>query len=260
MHPAGVSFAGNSLLTTFPLAVRERLEAEERSYNSHDVLVEADETPQWLYFPHRGAVVSLTRSTEDGATVEVGIVGFEGVVSAQAVLTPGATGADAVVQVAGKASRVRLRAMQQALEDDASMRELVYFYAGVFLTHVSQHALCNRLHSIEQRLAKWLLGVRDRIQSDGVALTHDFLSHMIGIRRSGVTIAIGALALDGLISHSRQSITITDREAWSIGRANATQSSPAPRRGCSHDSHPKRKAAPIVKGEGQEVYLDEILR
>jgi CRP-like cAMP-binding protein len=84
--------------------------------------------------------------------------------------------------------------------------------AGVFLSQVSQHVLYNRLHSIEQRLAKWLLGVRDRIDTDEVDLTHDFLSHMLGIRRPGVTEAIGILAADGVIAHSRSSIVIIGRD------------------------------------------------
>lgn len=145
---------GSTLLAAFSADVRQQLAAEEKQYQSHALLIEADETPEWLYFPHRGAVISLTRSSESGATVEVGIVGAEGVVSAHALLAPTATGADAVVQISGAASRV----------------------------------LCNRLHSIEQRLSKWLLGVHDRVGSDELGLTHDFLSHMLGIRRSGVTL------------------------------------------------------------------------
>jgi CRP-like cAMP-binding protein len=203
---------GNGLLNAFSVEVRERLDPVEEDHKSHEVLVEADHPPEWLYFPHRGTVVSLTRSTETGTTVEVGIVGFEGVVSVHALLAPGSIGADAVVQIAGSASRVKLEKVRAVLNDDAAAREVLHACSGAFLTQVSQHALCNRLHSIEQRLAKWLLGVHDRIDTDEIGLTHDFLSHMIGIRRSGVTVAVGALALDGLVTHSRASVTIVDRE------------------------------------------------
>ncbi|HEY2090388.1 MAG TPA: Crp/Fnr family transcriptional regulator [Thermoanaerobaculia bacterium] len=203
---------GSALLAAFPPEVRAHLAATDEDHASHDVLINAGVAPKWLYLPHRNAVVSLTRSSEAGGTVEVGIVGWEGLVSAHVLLDPGATGMDAVVQIAGMVSRVDMGAMREALDGDANVRKLLHLYIGIFLTQVSQHALCNRLHSIEQRLAKWLLGVHDRIDSDELGLTHDFLSHMIGIRRSGVTVAIGALALDGLIVHSRQSITIIDRE------------------------------------------------
>src|SRR5688500_12831149 len=98
------------------------------------------------------------------------------------------------------------------MHDNAEARSLIFAASGACLPPVSRRSLCTRLHTIEQRLAKWLLGVRDRIDTDEIGLTHDFLSHMLGIRRSGVTVAIGALALDGLIRYSRSSITITDRE------------------------------------------------
>jgi CRP-like cAMP-binding protein len=202
----------NAMLGAFPAKVRQKLEIIDEQHKSDKVLIEADEVPEWLFFPHRGTVVSLTRSSETGATVEVGIVGWEGVATVHALLSPKASGANAVVQIAGPASRVRLRQIRELLDRDSAVRECLHLFAGAFLTQVSQHALCNRLHSIEERLAKWLLGVSDRIDSAEIGLTHDFLSHMIGIRRSGVTVAVGALALDGLIRHSRNSITITDRE------------------------------------------------
>ena len=203
---------GNALLEAFPAKVRKKLEIIDEQHNGHPVLIEADAVPEWLYFPHRGTVVSLTRSSESGATVEVGIVGWEGMATLHALLSPRASGANAVVQITGATSRVRLREIRELQDRDSVVRECLNLFAGAFLTQVSQHALCNRLHSIEQRLAKWLLGVSDRIDSAEIGLTHEFLSHMIGIRRSGVTVAVGALALDGLITHSRNSITITDRE------------------------------------------------
>jgi CRP-like cAMP-binding protein len=100
------------------------------------------------------------------------------------------------------------------MKDNASARDILHSVSMSFLSQVSQHAPCNRLHNVEQRLAKWLLSVRDRIDSDEIHLTRDFLSHMLGIRRSGVTTAVGELALDALSRHQRQSITIADREGF----------------------------------------------
>ena len=202
----------NALLEALSATVPGRLAIVDEDRESHDVLIEADEPTEWLYFPHRGGLISLTRSADNGATVEVGIVGYDGLASMHALFTPDSSGAEGVVQLSGRFSRVSLSEVRDLMNDDERARELIFAYAGAFLSHVSQHALCNRLHTIEQRLAKWLLSVRDRIDTDQIALTHDFLSHMLGIRRSGVTVAIGALALDGLITHSRNSVTITDRE------------------------------------------------
>ena len=204
---------GNALLEALSATIPGRLAVIEENRENHEVVVESDGPAEWLYFPHRGALISLTRSADSGATVEVGIVGYEGLATMHALLAPDSNiGAAGVVQISGAISRVALYEVRNLMNDDEAARELIFAYAGAFLTQVSQHALCNRLHTIEQRLAKWLLGVRDRIDTDEVSLTHDFLSHMLGIRRSGVTVAIGALALDGLIRHSRNSVAITDRE------------------------------------------------
>lgn len=204
--------SGNTLLNSFPDDVRQRLNLIVEDHDVNAKLIDADSAPKWLYFPHFGAVVSLTRSSETGATVEVGIVGFEGLVSPHALLAPMTVGADAVVQVSGRVSRARIETVREVLDTDAGARQRMHAFAGVFLTQVSQHAFCNRLHSIEQRLAKWLLGVHDRIESNEMDLTHDFLAHMLGIRRSGVTIAVGEFEKDGLIQHARNSITLVDRE------------------------------------------------
>jgi len=203
---------GNAFLEALSASIPGRLAIVEEHRESHDVLIEADEPTEWLYFPPRGAMISLTRSADSGATVEVGIVGYEGLATMHALLAPNSIGAEGIVQLGGAFSRVSLSEIRDLMNDNENARELSFAYAGAFLSQVSQHALCNRLHTIEQRLAKWLLGVRDRIDTDEIGLTHDFLSHMLGIRRSGVTVAIGALALDGLIRHSRNSITIRDRE------------------------------------------------
>jgi CRP-like cAMP-binding protein len=188
------------------------LAPKQENLESHRVLIEADEPPTHVYFPYRGTVISLTRTTEEGATVEVGIVGSEGVAGIQAVLAEGPIGSDAVTQIAGAASAVAIESLRRVMNENIMVRDVLLRVSMSFLNQVSQHALCNRLHSVDQRLSKWLLGVHDRITSDEVGLTHDFLSHMLGIRRSGVTTAVGELALDGLIRHHRKSITITDRE------------------------------------------------
>ncbi len=205
------SSGGNALLNAFPADVRTRLVVESKVHKGHEGLIRGDQRAEFVYFPHRGCVISLTRSIEGGSTVEVGIVGSEGLVDVQKLLAPDGAGADAVVQIAGCASRVRLLDLRQELNDNAAVRDLLLESCGAFLAQVSQHAVCNRMHSIEQRLAKWLLAVRDRIDSDEIGLTQDFLSQMLGTRRAGVTVAVGTFTLDGLVKHGRSSITIIDR-------------------------------------------------
>jgi CRP-like cAMP-binding protein len=203
---------GNTLLDHFPAAVRQQLEIIDEHHDRDDVLIEADEMPRWAHFPHHGTVISLTRTTEGGATVEVGVIGWEGVATVQSLLLPQPPGSDGVVQISGRISRVPLDSVRAAMDNSAPVRAAVLAFAGGFLAQVSQHATCNRAHTIEQRLAKWLLTVRDRIMIDELELTHDFISHMLGIRRAGATVALGALALDGLVEQRRGSIRILDRD------------------------------------------------
>jgi CRP-like cAMP-binding protein len=208
--PSGANL--NSLLDRFPEDVRRRLDAGVEHYRSHEVLYEGDQLPEWAHFPHFGMMVSLTRATEDGTTVEVGIIGWEGLTAVQTLLLPRPAGTTAVIQIAGDASRVSLKTLRTVMNENAAVRELLLAFAGSFMAQISQHATCNRVHTIEQRLAKWLLSARDRIDTDEMELTHDFLSHMLGTRRAGATVAAGALALDGLIEQHRGGVRITDRE------------------------------------------------
>jgi hypothetical protein len=141
------------LVDRFPPDVRQRLDVAEEHHDIREILFRADELPRWAHFPHYRAVVSLTRTTEDGRTVEVGIVGWEGIAAIQSLLLPQPPGCDAVVQISGRISRVGLDAIRGAITENATVRELVLSFAGAFMSQVSQHATCNRAHTIEQRLA-----------------------------------------------------------------------------------------------------------
>jgi CRP-like cAMP-binding protein len=202
----------NSLLLNFPAEIIDLLQPTSEQYRSNDRLSDENENPALVFFPDLGTVISMTRTSSSGVTVEVGIVGFEGFASVQAVLSNSTDGTNAVVQVAGSASRVKMEALQTALSENARVRKAVLGFAGHFMGQIAQHAVCNRVHSIEQRLGKWLLGVRDRTESDELGLTHEFLSHMLGVRRAGVTVAVGDLVRDSLITNRRSMIVIRDRE------------------------------------------------
>ncbi|HEX8408000.1 MAG TPA: Crp/Fnr family transcriptional regulator [Thermoanaerobaculia bacterium] len=177
------------------------------------VLISPDETPAFVFFPYAGAVVSIVRSTENGSMVEAGVIGGEGMFSVQTVLTkPAPTGSEAIVQIDGRFARVAHARLDSQFRANEPFRDVLLTFTSVFLEQVTQNLVCNRLHAIEARRAKWLLIVRDRIDTDQLHLTQEFLAHMLGIHRPGVSIAVGALEVDGLVSHSRNWIEIRDRE------------------------------------------------
>jgi CRP-like cAMP-binding protein len=203
--------SGNLLLDTLTPSILQALHAHEEDHAIAAVLVTADETPAFVFFPHATAVVSIIRSTEDGSTVESGVIGSEGMFNVQTAITiPAPTGSQAVVQGEGRFSRLDARLLREHFQDDVSFRDRVLAFTSLFLDQVTQNLVCNRLHPIEQRLAKWMLIIRDRTDNDDLHLTQDFLAHMLGIHRPGVSIAVTALELDGLVSHARSHLTIRD--------------------------------------------------
>ena len=161
-----------------------------------------------MFFPHVGTVFSLIRGSLDGGEVEVGVVGGEGFAEVHSVLASSTYRAQAVIQNEGFVSRVPLPSLRGLLASDASARTLLLGYTSVHLEQITQNALCNGVHNIEQRLSKWLLIMRDRVGADTLHLTHEFLAQMLGIRRSGVTVAVGLLSDFGLIEHGRNRIVL----------------------------------------------------
>ena len=204
---------GNLFLDALSPAVFRSLNARKENHPIAEILSNADETSPFVFFPHDSAVVSIVRSTADGWMVEAGVIGSEGLFDLQTLITdPAPTGNQAIVQIDGRFSRIDASLLRDLFRDDVVFRDHVLAFTNAFLAQVTQNLVCNRLHPIEQRLAKWLLIVRDRTRTDDLHLTHDFLAHMLGIHRPGVSIAIGALEIDGLIHHSRNLITIRNRD------------------------------------------------
>lgn len=204
--------AGNLLLNTLGPAALAALDLHEEDHPISVVLVTPDETPASVFFPYAGAVVSIVRSTENGSMVEAGVIGNEGMFFVQAVLAaPAPTGSEAIVQIEGRFARVGHPRLRDQFRANEAFRDTLLAFTGLFLEQVTQNLVCNRLHPIEERLAKWLLIVRDRIDTDELHLTQDFLAHMLGIHRPGVSIAVNALEVDGIIGHGRNLIQIRDR-------------------------------------------------
>jgi CRP-like cAMP-binding protein len=204
---------GNILLDTLAPDALAALEIREEDHPITVVLITADETPAFVFFPYAGAVVSIVRSTENGSMVEAGVIGGEGMFAVQTVLArPAPINSEAIVQIEGRFARVEHARLQSQFRANEPFRDVLLAFTNVFLEQVTQNLVCNRLHAIEARLAKWLLIVRDRIDTDQLHLTQDFLSHMLGIHRPGVSIAVGALEVDGIVRHGRNFIEIRDRE------------------------------------------------
>lgn len=178
--------------------------------NLRDVLAEADEAFRHVYFIESG-VASIVNDI-DGGTVEVGTVGNEGMAGLTVFLDADVSASRTFVQVAGEAKRIPAAVFAKATKERPTLRRIMNRYTQAFLVQVSQTAACNRVHKLEERCARWLLMTHDRVDgSDSFSITHQFLAFMLGVRRSGVTIAAGELQEAGLIRYTRGTVTVTDR-------------------------------------------------
>jgi CRP-like cAMP-binding protein len=174
------------------------------------VIYEAGDVVRHVYFL-TGGVASHLSSTAGGATVEMAMVGSEGFLGVPAVLQANISPHQVIVQIRGGALRLRAGLLRDEFERCGRLRELLLRYTHALLAQVSQSAVCNRFHTVEERLCRWLLVTRDRVRSDAFDLTQEFLSYMLGVPRTSVTAVASALRRAGLIRYSRRRILITDR-------------------------------------------------
>jgi CRP-like cAMP-binding protein len=176
-----------------------------------EVLCEPGDPIRYVYFPH-DCLISLLAVAEGRMTLEVGLVGREGMLGATVALGHETTQTRAVVQRAGTASRMDSEALREAFALSTPLQRVLARYTDTLLAQAIQIAVCSRFHVLEARLARSLLVTRDRLQSDRFHLTHEFLAHALGVRRVGVTKAASALQQAGLINYSRGNIEILDPE------------------------------------------------
>ena len=204
----------NQLLAALPETEYQRLipHLELVSLSLNQVLYDAGELIEHVYFFNQG-MCSLVTIMENGAIVEVGLVGKEGMVGLPVCWGGNTTINQAMVQIPGTAMRMKAEHLKTEFNRGGKLHSLLLRYTQALFTHACQSTACNRLHTIDERLARWLLNVQDRMESDLLPLTQEFLSHMLGARRSGVTIAAGTLSQAGMICYSRGKITILDRES-----------------------------------------------
>ena len=163
-----------------------------------------------VYFPTT-SIVSLLYVMEDGASAEIAVVGNEGILGISLFMGGETTPSRAVVQSAGYGYRLRSQLLKQAFDRGGPMMHLLLRYTQALITQMAQTAVCNRHHSVEQQLCRWLLLSLDRLSSDELAMTQELIANMLGVRREGVTTAAGKLQRAGLIRYSRGHITVLDR-------------------------------------------------
>jgi CRP-like cAMP-binding protein len=176
-----------------------------------EVLCHPDQPIKHVYFPNSGTI-SLVSEFEDGGSVEVGMVGNEGMFGVCVFLGSIRTPLLAQVQLSGDGLRMRADVLKKEFKELGQLQDLLLRYTQAFITQIAQGAACNRAHEVDGRLAKWLLMCQDRSHSKDLALTHEVISEMLGVRRAGVTVAAGVLRQKGLIEYGRGRITIIDRE------------------------------------------------
>jgi CRP-like cAMP-binding protein len=176
-----------------------------------DILYNSGDAMPYVYFSVT-SIVSLIYTTENGSTAEMGMVGRCGVVGVSAFLGGKTTSNQAIVQVAGGAFRIKSNIIREEFARGGALQHILLCYTQSLLTQISQVAVCNRLHTFEQRLCRWLLFSHDCVMKDEIVLTQESISHLLGVRREGVTVAAGRLQDASLISYVRGHIHILDRQ------------------------------------------------
>ena len=202
----------NHLINALPAEVYERLvpHLELVKMPLGDVIYESGGELQYAYFPTT-CIVSLLYVLESGASAEIAVVGNEGIVGVALFMGGGTMPNRAIVQSAGHAYRLRARYIQAEFQRNGATLRLLLRYTQALITQMSQTAVCNRHHSVDQQLCRWLLLSLDRLDSNELSMTQELIANMLGVRREGVTEAAGKLQIAGLIEYSRGSIKVVDR-------------------------------------------------
>jgi len=210
-HPAGVRIR-NQILSLLPAkelgALLERCEMV--TVESKEVIFRRNEEIRHIYFPE-DCVISLITELEDGDSVEAMTIGADGFAGIAVFHRVSSSRLKAIGQITGEARRIGTDDFRRLVRDCENLDRLLHRYSQFVFETVSQSAACNTLHVIEQRCARWLLMSQDRVGRNQFDLTQEFLAAMLGVRRPGVTVAMGVLQKAGLITHGRGNITVIDR-------------------------------------------------
>ena len=214
MVPSPIS--ANRLLTALPAEESRRILGllNSRALTSRQILQRRGESVREIYFPSR-SLCSLVITMDDGNTAEIAVVGAEGLIGVEAVLGVSQAACDVNVQVAGDgvAHAMSVDAFQRELDRKGMFRSLLMAYVQALVGFVTQSVACNALHSADARCCRWLLHAQDRLATNELALTHELLATMLGVRRPTVTLVMAELIRAGIIETSRGTIRIVDRTA-----------------------------------------------
>ena len=202
----------NFLFLALPAEARERIypSLEITTMPLGHVLYESGASLQYVYFPI-DSIISLLYVMADGASAEIAVVGNEGMVGVALFMGGETTPNRAVVQSAGYAYRLRGSLLKQEFSRSGALQHLLLRYTQALLTQMAQTAVCNRHHSVDQQLCRWLLLSLDRLPTNVLTMTQDLIANMLGVRREGVTEAAGKLQAAGIIQYSRGRITVLNR-------------------------------------------------
>lgn len=202
----------NHILASLPPGEWARWEADLVTVDLPlgQVLYEAGATMEWVYFPTT-AIVSLLYILEDGSSAEIAVVGNEGIVGVSLFMGGGSTPSRAVVQSAGKGYKLSSHLMKREFDRGGPVLHVLLRYTQALITQMAQTAVCNRHHSLDQQLCRWLLLSLDRLKGDELDMTQELIANMLGVRREGVTEGATKLQKAGLIKYARGHITVLDR-------------------------------------------------
>lgn len=204
----------NRLLAALPVADFERLESHLKlvPLGLGEVLYESDSRLNQVYFPIT-SIVSLLYVMMDGSSAEIAVVGNDGLIGVSLFMGGETTPSRAVVQSAGYAYRLMSGVLKEEFSRAGAAQHLLLRYTQALITQMAQTAVCNRHHSVDQQLCRWLLLSLDRLSSNELVMTQELIANMLGVRREGVTEAASKLQHAGLIHYSRGRITVLDRAA-----------------------------------------------
>ena len=202
----------NRLLLALPEASLKRLrpELELLHMAKGEVLDRPDHKIEHLYFVNRG-IVSIVKTMLDGRTVEIGVVGIEGVTDPNTLFGIDRATLETIVQIPGSVFRISRDRLRREVEREPRLRTLMQGYARFALAQLAQTAACNRLHSLEARCCRWLLLAHDSARADTFPLTHEYLAMMLGVQRAGISIAASFLRKAGIIDYVHGEVTVIDR-------------------------------------------------
>jgi CRP-like cAMP-binding protein len=207
-----VSQYKNRVLSALPKAEISRLAPHLSRVTLKQEQTLLDGNTKYAYFLEDG-LASVVATVENGTTVEIGVIGIDGIIGIPLLLGAGSAPGRTFIQIAGSGFRVKSAVLKEEFERPGELRKCLQRYIQAYLVQTAQTAVCNRLHNIEERLSRWLLTCHDRMESDRLKLTHDFLGQMLGAPRTTVTLAAGLLHRAELIDYARGTVTIRDRKS-----------------------------------------------